>query len=175
MFDVYQTSSDNKARFVIGSSGRRPIHVIALNPSTADRYKSDTTITKIKNFSRKNNYNGFMVYNLYPQRSTSPDNLHKRINGAMSTYNCRFIFNQISGSGQLDVWVAWGQMIAKRKYLAACLKNIVDMLRPLNPNWVAIGDTTKAGHPRHPSRISYNNDFIPFNMDRYLDKLNKSR
>ena len=175
MFDIYQTSANNSSRFVIGEAGTRPIHVIALNPSTADQNKSDTTITKIRNFSTKNNYSGFMVYNLYPQRSTSPDNLHRRYNKGISSCNCKYIFDYISESKQPDVWVAWGQMITKRKYLKDCLRDIVDSLAPINPNWMSIGSTTKDGHPRHPSRISYNNDFIPFNMVRYLDKLNKSR
>ena len=53
MFDIYEANLDNSARFVIGEAGSRPLHIIALNPSTADQNKSDTTITKIKNFSKK--------------------------------------------------------------------------------------------------------------------------
>ena len=50
MFDIYEANLDNSARFVIGEAGSRPLHIIALNPSTADQNKSDTTITKIKHF-----------------------------------------------------------------------------------------------------------------------------
>ena len=175
MFDIYETSSNNSSRFIIGKAGDRPLHVIGLNPSTADQFKSDTTITKIKNFSRKNNYDGFMVYNLYPLRCTNPNELPKSIDKKLLKKNSQVICNYIKESKQNDTWIAWGELITKRKYLISCLLEIIDITVPLNPNWLAIGDTTKNGHPRHPSRISYNNDFIPFNMEQYLDKLNKSR
>ena len=51
MFDTYQTNKNNKARFIIGVTGYKPLHIIGLNPSTASKYKSDTTISKIRTFS----------------------------------------------------------------------------------------------------------------------------
>ena len=140
MFDVYRVSSDNHQRYVIGQSGPRPLHVIGLNPSTADQNKSDTTITKIKNLSKKNNYSGFLVYNLYPLRSTNPDNLPKSPDMKMIRDNSEIIFNHISKSKQINIWAAWGQMINKRDYLAESLLDIIETLKPLNPNWLIFGD-----------------------------------
>ena len=128
MFDVYQASSDNCQRYVIGKSGARPLHVIGLNPSTASQNKSDTTITKINNFSIQNKYDGFLVYNLYPIRATNPDNLPARYNAKVIHNNAKIIFDYISDSNQMDIWVAWGQMINKRSYLIKSLSEIM-MLR----------------------------------------------
>ena len=171
MFDTYQTSKDNKARYIIGITGSKPLHIIGLNPSTASRYKSDTTISKIRTFSSLNNYDGFMVYNLYPERSTNPDNLPQRINKEILDYNLDIIYKQISSSNQFDVCAAWGQMIKKRKYLIDCLQKIYNRISPLHSNWITIGETTKEGHPRHPSRISYKSIFKSFNIESYIDKL----
>ena len=171
MFDIYKTSLNNFQRYVIGKSGSRPLHVIGLNPSTAHQNKSDTTITKIERFALKNNYNGFLVYNLYPQRATNPDDLPYRSNSSIIKTNSDLIYNYISDSKQLDVWVAWGQMIEKRSYLIKSLSKIAIKLEPLNPNWIMIGSTTKSGHPRHPSRISYRKTFSSFDIYEYMNKL----
>ena len=171
MFDIYKTSLDNSQRYVIGKSGSRPLHVIGLNPSTANQNKSDTTITKIERFSLKNHYNGFLVYNLYPERSTSPDNLPHRSNSNIIKTNSDLICNYISNSNQMDIWVAWGEMIKKRSYLIKSLSEIRIKLEPLNPNWIMIGSTTKSGHPRHPSRISYKKRFCSFDIYEYMNKL----
>ena len=92
MFDVYTTSQDNSSRFVIGVSGDRPLHVVGLNPSTATNLKSDTTISKIKTFSSLNDYDGFMVYNLYPKRFTDPDRLPQRIDRNLLQKNIDIIY-----------------------------------------------------------------------------------
>ncbi len=171
MFDIYKTSLNNSQRYVIGKTGNRPLHVIGLNPSTAQQNKSDTTITKIERFALKNNYNGFLVYNLYPQRATNPDDLPRRLNSSIIKKNSDFICNYISNSKQMDIWVAWGEMIKKRNYLIKSLSEIMIKLKPLNPNWIMIGSATKGGHPRHPSRISYKKRFSSFDIHEYMNKL----
>ena len=51
------------------------------------------------------------------------------------------------------------------------LKNNIDLL---DPRWIALGERTKGGHPRHPSRVSYKKSFNAFNLDRYINKLKGS-
>ena len=174
MFDVYTTSQDNSSRFVIGVSGDRPLHVIGLNPSTATNLKSDTTISKIKTFSSLNGYDGFMVYNLYPKRSTDPDRLPKRINRNLLQKNIDIIYSYVRATATRDIWLAWGQVISKRSYLLSCLVELKNNIDPLDPRWLALGERTQGGHPRHPSRISYKNCFNSFNLNEYVNKLSRS-
>ena len=174
MFDIYTTSPDNLSRFAIGVAGDKPLHVIGLNPSTATNLKSDTTISKIKTFSSLNGYDGFMVYNLYPKRSTDPDRLPQRINRSLLKKNLDIIHSHVCATVSRDIWLAWGQTISKRSYLLSCLVALKNNIDPLNPKWIILGEKTKGGHPRHPSRMSYKNSFNSFNLDEYINKLNKS-
>lgn len=43
----YKINSNNTCRFVLGSSGQKPLFVIGLNPSTADDKKPDRTIRRV--------------------------------------------------------------------------------------------------------------------------------
>ena len=174
MFDVYTTSQDNSSRFVIGVSGGRPLHVVGLNPSTATNLKSDTTISKIKTFSSLNGYDGFMVYNLYPKRSTDPDRLPQRIDRNLLQKNVDIIHGCIRATLSRDIWLAWGQTISKRDYLLSCLVDLKNNIDSLNPKWIALGERTRGGHPRHPSRVSYKKSFNAFNLDGYINKLKGS-
>ena len=174
MFDLYTTSPDNSSRFVIGVSGDRPLHVVGVNPSTATNLKSDTTISKIKTFSSLNGYDGFIVYNLYPKRSTDPNKLPQRINRNLLQENLDIIYSSVRSTRSRDIWLAWGQTISKRGYLLSCLENLKNNIDPLEPRWIALGERTRGGHPRHPSRASYKRSFNSFNLDGYINKLKGS-
>jgi len=174
MFDLYTTSPDNSSRFVIGVSGDRPLHVVGVNPSTATNLKSDTTISKIKTFSSLNGYDGFMVCNLYPKRSTDPNKLPQRINRNLLQENLDIIYSSVRSTRSRDIWLAWGQTISKRGYLLSCLEDLKNNIDPLEPRWIALGERTRGGHPRHPSRVSYKKSFNSFNLDGYINKLKGS-
>jgi len=174
MFDVYRTSLNNSSRFVIGVSGDRPLHVVGLNPSTATNLKSDTTISKIKTFSSLNGYDGFMVYNLYPKRFTDPNRLPQRIDRNLLQKNVDIIHSCIRATPSRDIWLAWGQTISKRGYLLSCLVDLKNNIDSLEPKWIALGERTLGGHPRHPSRVSYKKSFNAFNLDGYINKLKGS-
>lgn len=45
---------------------------IMLNPSTADTYQNDSTITRCMNFARKCGFGSLEVVNLFTYRSTDP-------------------------------------------------------------------------------------------------------
>src|SRR5689334_17575269 len=66
---------DEKTRYILGQIGDNNVLFIGVNPSTANDIKSDTTISKIINFTKINNYSGWFIANIYPQRTTDPKNL----------------------------------------------------------------------------------------------------
>ena len=75
MYDLYQSNETDTARFILGKNGKRKLFVVGLNPSTANRYRSDTTVAKVETVTINNSFDGFVMVNLYPLRSTDPNRL----------------------------------------------------------------------------------------------------
>lgn len=48
------------------------------------------------------------------------------------------------------------------------LEGIVSVTDASGCDWVSIGDVLKSGHPRHPSRASYNWALQRFDVRKYL-------
>ena len=69
---------DDKARFILGEVGENPIICFGINPSTANDKEDDPTILKIRKIESENNCDGWIMLNLYPQRATNPNDMHKK-------------------------------------------------------------------------------------------------
>ena len=66
-------------RYALIQEGKRDIFIIGLNPSTADETKPDPTMRRTMQIAEFNGYDGFIMLNLYPQRSTKPKDLARNI------------------------------------------------------------------------------------------------
>ena len=171
LYDIYATTQDNKARFVIGRHGSPTLYAMGLNPSTSNQFKSDTTISKIRNFAARNGYPGFAVLNLYPLRVTDPNNLPLRPRHALARENLDQILAMLRTAGPNPVmWAAWGNIIDKRPYFRGFLEQIHRETAGFNLSWICAGSLTTLGHPRHPSRLPYQVQFQPFDIEGYLKK-----
>jgi hypothetical protein len=114
---IYQASPKNLSRFVLGSGGKRPLFVIGLNPSTADELKPDRTISKVIEYARKNRFDGFIMLNLYPQRTTDPKELHESLKEKRHNSNVMAISIIIREYRNISIVAAWGNNIESRPYL----------------------------------------------------------
>jgi hypothetical protein len=166
--DIYKNNPDNSARFALGMNGKRPLFVIGLNPSTADDKKPDMTITKIRNFAQKADFDGFVMLNLYAQRTLFPDQLHPELNTSLHQENVQHILQCLEAYKHCSILTAWGATLAVRPYVSQCLTEIKTAIDHLNVTWLKIGDLTQDGHPRHPSRAAYALGLTPFDMVSYL-------
>ncbi len=169
--DIYE--ADNNYRYVLGKNGSNPLFVLGVNPSTATNVKPDTTITKIKNFSEQKGFDGWVTLNLYPQRTTKPSNLHQDLKRNLHEQNIKEIVEIISRYQNPTIWAAWGNIITIRPYLKECLIDIQDSINRFNPNWIQVGEFTKKGHPRHPSRLPYNTNKSDFDIEKYIEIMTK--
>ena len=61
-------------RFAIGKKGTSPLVAICMNPSAARDTESDLTINRIIGVSRSLGFDGWMVFNTYPERATNAKN-----------------------------------------------------------------------------------------------------
>ncbi len=165
---VYETNKDNTARFILGELGTSPLICIGVNPSTATPDKLDNTLRRVKGFSKSLGYDGWIMLNLYPQRATNPDDLHKEINMFLAMENKEIIEYHFQAIN-FTIWAAWGKLIEKRPYLKECLENICRHFE--QDRWITVGDLTKDGHPRHPLYLPKNSEVRDFDVNEYLKKL----
>ena len=167
----YERSDDNSARFVLGQPGNMTLACFGVNPSTATPDKLDNTLRAVKRFAKTHGYDGWMMFNVYPQRATNPDDLPAEFDNLLHALNRAHIYRTLMSLGGVTVWAAWGTLIEKRPYLVDCLREIVadSKKRPLQ--WITIGDRSQAGHPHHPLYLANDAKVAVFDIDEYLTGL----
>lgn len=168
MYDLYRSYENDTSRFILGKNGRKKIFIIGLNPSTANKEKSDTTVTKVEKVAQNNGYDGFVMANLYPIRSTDPKGLPKEENAILRKLNIENILELAKDENEPVFWAAWGGDILSRKYLMESLRQLNQEIEKINGKWVNYGDLTQYKHPRHPSRLSYSWNFSDFDINDYF-------
>lgn len=170
MYDLYKSNENDSARFILGKDGKSKLFVIGLNPSTANKEKSDTTVAKVETVANNNEFDGFIMANLYPLRSTDPKGLPTIVDDELFHLNIEHIISIARNEENPVFWAAWGGDIILRHYLVESLKAIKLAVRQINGRWVNYGELRKDGHPRHPSRLSYSWKFNQFEIATYVQR-----
>ncbi|MDR0324728.1 MAG: DUF1643 domain-containing protein [Oscillospiraceae bacterium] len=163
---------DSSVRFVLGQvSGKNPLVCFGINPSKARPDLPDSTLIRVEKYAHINGFDGWVMLNIYPQRATNPNDLHKAIDTDIHSNNLVQIAN-ILQQGNLRLWAAWGANINRHSYLMKCLREIAKISAVNSCKWVSLGKT-KEGHPLHPLyryegfRL-YETPLANFDMDKYL-------
>ncbi|OQY37652.1 MAG: hypothetical protein B6229_08035 [Spirochaetaceae bacterium 4572_7] len=163
---IYSYGKGNRERYTLGEVGSKTLVCIGINPSTATPEKLDNTLTRVRSRALDAGYDSWIMLNVYPQRATDPNKLHKNIHLDSHRKNVEEI-EKILKTGNYDIWAAWGTLIEKRRYLLRCLRDIVDVTNS-NIKWYSVGDKSKAGHPHHPLYLKKELLFDPFYINNYL-------
>lgn len=159
---------DNHVRYALIKHGKNPLIVFGVNPSTADDQKPDATMRKVMGFASRHGYDGFIMLNIYPQRATNIDNLPNEICEDIHFQNLKTIEQILSQIICPNILMAYGNPINTKSYLRNCLKDILNVLQPLNAEYFQLGELTRYGNPRHPSRPAYSTEFKRFDIERIL-------
>lgn len=173
-FPIYSQGRNDAWRFTLGTAGKRPLLVIGLNPSTANRERSDPTITRVERVADRHGFDSFVMLNLYPVRATHLMSLDTKCDRAAFRRNLQQIEGAISRSEAPVVWAAWGNLILKRTYFVDACVVLCDRLGQ-HVDWRHFGELTASGHPRHPSRLDYGWQFRPFDLHAYVRALRVKR
>ena len=171
---LYLNNKTNTERYVLGESGKSIVACIGINPSTAEPNSLDPTLKKVKSISEFNGFDGWIMYNVYPQRATDPSQLDTEVNNDSRMKNSGLIKRSIEHLGIDTIWVAYGDLIENRNYLPYCFAELFRKLSDLNLNWKII-DTTKKGHPRHPLYQKAESEFLDFNIEKYIRDIIKPK
>lgn len=167
---IYAHDEKDRARYTLGIRGQRPLICIGVNPSTARPHQLDSTLRSVDRLARGNGFDGWIMLNLYPQRTTDPNGLHLRMQHALHQENLRWIRRVMPKDGA-TIWAAWGTLIEKRPYLKRCLKDILELTNGPGCRWVCMGNRSKKGHPHHPLYLSSDEKPRPFDHSEYLNSL----
>ena len=89
---LYSNNANNTCRYVLGTSGSRPLICIGVNPSTAEPDNLDNTLKSVARIASQNGYDSWIMLNLYPQRATNPNDMDKIYNEQSAAIN----FQQIN-------------------------------------------------------------------------------
>ena len=156
--------NDTEKRFLLGKSGSSVLLAIGLNPSTANEEKLDPTSRNVQAIANNNGCDGWLLINLYPQRTSKPCNLPKKSMTALSDENINFIRGLIENPSNnfKKVLCCWGDHVEKHTYLNNQAIEIMSVIEELNLSFQCIG-VTKSGNPFHPS---------PMPVNRFLGGIN---
>ncbi len=166
---LYAPNFYSEYRYILGTRGRNPLICIGINPSTAEPGNLDNTLKSVERIALGNGFDSFIMFNVYAQRATSPDDMEKQCNPALHKENLEAFRYVLSISQKPTVWAAWGAIIEKRAYLADCVRDMVEVGQQFVANWVCAGAITKKGHPHHPLYLRKDEKIKPFDITAYLE------
>lgn len=151
-------SKDMVYRFFLnrktGIPGNKKLIWLMLNPSTADAFKLDPTVTRCLYRSKRYGANEMIILNLFAMRSPYPKDLYKN-NNPIGLGNDQFI-HDFTNRPDTTVVCAWGN----HPKVKGRMEDVLELIGPKVP--LKCLGTTKDGYPFHPLHIAYDQDLIDF-------------
>ncbi len=176
---IYVPDHYSEYRYILGTRGERPLICIGINPSTAAPENLDNTLKSAQRIALYNGYDSFIMFNVYAQRATIPDDMEKTMNPLLHKENMKafsWVLEQVKNHGTPDLWAAWGAIIEKREYLAGCVQDMANIGNCFGARWWTAGARSKAGHPHHPLYLKSDTKLDQFpDLDEYLKKIGTLR
>ena len=167
---LYVPNVYSEYRYILGTRGKRPLICVGINPSTAAPDALDPTLQSAQRIALANGYDSFLMFNVYAQRATSPDDMEPVLNPALHQENRQAFAYLLSLSRRPAVWAAWGNLIQKRDYLPDCVRDFASLAREAGAVWYTAGPLLKSGHPHHPLYLKGTTPLLPFDLDAYLSR-----
>ena len=170
---IYVPNYYSEYRYILGTRGEKPLICVGINPSTAAPDDLDNTLKSVERVAHHNGYDSFIMFNVYAQRTTDPDDMEPNCNPALHAENMRAFDYALSldREGSPAVWAAWGTIIEKRDYLPACVRDMIAIGNARGARWYSAGKKSKKGHPHHPLYLRKDSLLEEFDVGGYLDSL----
>ena len=161
-------------RYILGTKGSWPLICIGVNPSTAAPDDLDPTLKSVARIAAANGYDSWIMFNVYAERATNPDDMDREMNERLHRENMRafsYILSQVDPARRPAVWAAWGTIIEKRAYLKDCVQDMVRIGKGYGAQWLCAGKCSVKGHPHHPLYLRKDEKVRDFAIDPYLEAL----
>lgn len=167
---LYVPDFYSEYRYVLGTCGQNPLICIGINPSTARPNALDPTLKSVQRIAHFNGFDSFLMFNVYAQRATRPDDMEEELNPYLHRENMeafRYILSR--SDAPPSVWAAWGTIIEKRAYLADCVRDMIEIGKAYRARWFTAGNRSKGrGHPHHPLYLKKETSLDLFDIEEYL-------
>lgn len=168
---LYVPDFYSEYRYILGTKGEKPLICIGINPSTAAPDDLDNTLKSVERIALANGYDSFIMFNVYAQRATNPDDMERECNNLLHEENMK-AFEYILGlSESPSIWAAWGNIIEKRPYLPECVRSMIELGKQHQATWYSAGKISKKGHPHHPLYLKKDTPLDLFDIDNYISSL----
>ena len=168
---LYAPNFYSEYRYILGTRGKTPLICVGINPSTAKPDDLDNTLKSVQRIAAGNGFDSFLMFNVYAQRATRPDDMERQCNLRLHEENMKAWRYLLSLAKEPAVWAAWGAIIEKRKYLPRCVADMLAISREYDARWFCAGAISKKGHPHHPLYLRKDEKLKPFDTESYLSKL----
>ena len=168
---IYVPDYYTNYRYILGTRGKNALICIGIKPSTAEPDNLDNTLKSVERIAHGNGFDSFIMFNVYAQRATDPNDMDKEINENLHINNMKEFDNLLSGYEKPALWAAWGTIIEKRPYLISCLRDMVDIGVKHDAVWLCAGSISKKGHPHHPLYLKKDEEVKPFDIENYIDNI----
>ena len=169
---IYIPDFYTEYRYILGTRGKNPLICIGINPSTAEPDNLDNTLKSVSRIAAGNGFDSFIMFNVYAQRATRPEDMDKELNDSLHRANMeafRHILANVGEGVKPAVWAAWGTIIEKRPYLPGCVKEMVSIGEEYGARWLCAGKCSVKGHPHHPLYLRKDEITREFDVLSYLE------
>ena len=167
---LYVPNRYSEYRYILGTRGSRPLICVGINPSTAAPDALDPTLQSAQRIALSNGYDSFLMFNVYAQRATRPDDMERSCNPVLHGENRKAFQYLLSLSPAPALWAAWGNIIEKRGYLMDCLRDFAADGKAAGARWYTAGPLLKSGHPHHPLYLKGTTPLQGFDISAYLTR-----
>lgn len=165
---LYVPNRYSEYRYILGTRGEKPLICIGINPSTAAPDALDPTLQSVERIAHSNGYDSFLMFNVYAQRATRPDDMERTYNPLLHAENRQAFRYLLSLSPNPAIWAAWGNIILKRDYLMDCMRDFAADGAAVGAVWYTAGPLLKSGQPHHPLYLKRDTPLLAFDIDAYL-------
>ena len=76
-------------RYILGTRGTHPLICVGINPSTARPDALDNTLKSVERIAHGNGFDSFLMFNVYAQRATSPDDMDSALDARLHRENMK--------------------------------------------------------------------------------------
>ena len=168
---LYVPNTYSEYRYILGTRGKKPLICVGINPSTAAPDALDPTLQSAQRIALANGYDSFLMFNVYAQRATRPDDMEHALNPALHAENRKAFRYLLSLSDQPAVWAAWGNIIEQRAYLKDFLADMIAIGERHGKSpaqvilrWLMQRDIVALPKSTHKERMAQNIDIFDFTL-----------